>query len=84
MLINAVMVLDRATSLLPACIMHTERFLAAQMLVQLSIISFVRVNVLVDDLMANPQAVFDLKPICSLLRPEVFLNQPLDFRSFTR
>ena len=81
-LINADTVLDRATSLLSACITLAARFLAALMSVKASAISFVRVNVLVDDLVANLQAAFQLKSICGLFRAEVFLNQPLDFRPF--
>ena len=52
-LVNADTVLDRATSLLPACITFAARFLAAQMLVQVFALSFVCVNVLVNDLVAN-------------------------------
>jgi hypothetical protein len=70
--INADTVLDHASPFLPACISLAAWFLASQMLVQVSAILFVRVNVLVDDLMADLQFAFQLKPIGGLFWAEVF------------
>jgi hypothetical protein len=82
--INVDTILNHASPLLPVCISLAAWFLTAQMSVQVSTISFVRVNVLVNDLMANLQAAFQLKLIGGLFRVEIFPDQPLDFSQFIR
>src|SRR5450756_298158 len=65
--INTDAVFNHTTSFLPTCITLAAWFLATQVPAQVTTVTFVSVDMLVDCFMADLQSAFQLKPVGGLL-----------------